>query len=204
MTKVRLFVVLLMFVAIATIGSVCATFSYPAQLGVSNNQQLVLVNFSEFEYTPEQVIPNDGTINPGENHIALLYNITDHMTYGLNSDRKPIVNELLQQTHGIVYSQQNVQGGNLKHMMITDSSMERLEFVMQYISDTEYASYTIPSAMLTSGRIGEKTLVYKTVMKYANGKWTSTLCYKGVATIVFVQIKNQSIITIDPSTFIKD
>lgn len=203
MTKVRLFVVLLMFVAIATIGSVCATFSYPAQLGVSNNQQLVFVNFSEFEYTPEQVIPNDGTITPGENHVALLNNVTDHIKYGLNSDKKPIVNDLLQKTHGIVYSQQNVQGGNLKHMMITDSSMERLEFAIQYITDTEYHCYTIPSKYLTSGYIGQKVEVYQTVIRYIDGEWVSKLCYRGKAMVTLTPTSS-SIISIDPATFVKD
>ncbi len=158
------------------------------------------VELNEFEYTPEEVLPggdNNEQIEVGENHLLLIKNIVDHITYGLNATSKPIVRELLEDGVAVVYSNQNVSGGNLKHMLIDDSSMDRLDFAVKYETDTLYSTFTFASMYLYDSYVGQTIDVYKTDMVYENGKWVAKRSSKGTVKVANVKGGNKQIINID-------
>ena len=195
-----LIVSLLLFVGV---GGIYASWTYASSF-VEDLNTYVGVDLLEFEFAPEEILPDDEEADQaGENHVALINNVVDHITYGLNSTSKPIVNDLLQSGTALVYSQQNVQGGNLKHLLLDDANVEKLDFVVEYVSDTEYACYTFSSSMLTSSNSGKSMQAYKTKIVYENGKWDAVLSYEGKATIARVTVKNSSFMSILVSSWEK-
>ncbi len=166
----------------------------------------VNVGLTEFEYTPEEVLPggdNNEQVQVGENHMTLINNIVNHVTYGLNATSKPIVRELLEDGVPVVYSNQNVSGGNLKHMLINDSSMEALDFAVEYETDTFYTAYTFASKHLISSSVGSTIDVYKTDIVYEQGRWVAKRSYKGTAKVSRVRGGNKQIINIDVSSWVE-
>ena len=121
----------------------------------------ITLGMNEFYYKPEEVLPGDGEATDlHENHYNLVTNIVDHVTYGLNATSKPIVRELLEDGAGVVYSNQNVQGGNLKHMLLDSSDVEDLMFVVEYVTATEYNAYTFSGNSATYSNMGKFITVY--------------------------------------------
>ena len=120
----------------------------------------------------------------GENHYSLIEKILNEASYGLNATKKPIVHELLTKPGDVVYCNQTVQGGNLKHMLLDAAEgAEFLYFVVTKISDTEYHAFTFVEDAL-GGPYGSEIEVYKTVMVCGdNGIWTAPNSYKGYAKI---------------------
>ena len=165
------------------------------------------VNLVEFEYTPDEVLPggsaNDQEVIVGNNHMMLIKNIVDHVTYGLNATSKPIVRELLEKGANVVYSNQSVSGGNLKHMLLNDSSMEALDFAVKYETSSFYTAYTFASKYLSSSYIGTTIEVYKTDLVYENGKWVAKRSYLGTAKVARVTGGNKQIVNIDVSTWVE-
>ena len=163
--KVFLIATLLVMVSI---GSVSASwFYYLEPTPVSQGQ--VGIGMGMFEYAPEEVLPGDKEATElHENHYNLITNIVSHVDYGLNANKKPIVRKLLEDGAGVVYSNQNVSGGNLKHMMLDSSDVESLMFAVAYYTDTEYHAYTFSSAKVKSGLEGTVIDVYKTIIVKEN------------------------------------
>ena len=92
---------------------------------VDDSTSTVDVSLGVFEYKPEEVLPGgDEATKLHENHNNLVNNIVNHIDYGLNATKKPIVRKLLEDGAGVVYCDQNVSGGNLKHMMLDSSDVE--------------------------------------------------------------------------------
>lgn len=139
-----------------------------------------------FEYRPEDVVPDDEEASDaGENHLSLIEMILWEASYGLNATKKPILHNLLNKAGDVVYCSQNVQGGNLKHLMVDSTEgAERLYFVLAWVSDTEYHCYTMRYHDLTSKVVGSEIEVYKTVMTEDDkGVWSSPKSYYGHAKI---------------------
>ena len=138
-----------------------------------------------FDYAPEQVIPGEEADDIGENHLRLIENVLYEASYGLNATKKPIIHEELAQDGDVVYGDQNVQGGNLKHLMIDSAAVDRLTFLIVRISATEYHTYTYVSADVSGGLPGQSRVhVYKTVMKKGDdGVWSAPASYEGYATV---------------------
>jgi len=191
------------FILLLSIGGVIATWTYSNSF-IDDVDELVNVTINEFEYAPEVILPGDEEADKlGQNHLTLIDRIVNHITYGLNADSKPIVNDLLQSGTPVVYSQQNVQGGNLKHLLLTGATVDKLDFAVEYVTATEYACYTMATASLTSSNLGRIIAVYKTKIIYEEGKWKATVSYEGQATVVEVKVKNHNIITIDVESWTK-
>ena len=143
-------------------------------------------NASIFEYKPDEVLPGDQQATElHQNHLNLINSIVDHDNYGLNaSDKsKPIVRLLLESGAGIVYGNQNVQGGNLKHMLVGGSDVNRLMFVAEYETDTKYNSYTFLEADAKSSNVDRYITVYKTVIIKNGNRWEATTSYYGKAKV---------------------
>lgn len=184
----------------ATIGGVFASWTYPDK---SPDPQLsnMAVALSEFEFAPEEILPDDDVADQaGENHLTLIDNIVNHITYGLNATKKPIIKNLLLDGDKAVYSHQKVQGGNLKHLLLDGPTVNRLDFVVEYVSDTEFMCYTFQSALLISGNVGKPILVYKTKIILEYSRWRATVSYEGQAPVAYV---NRSFYSIDYTKWVK-
>ena len=72
----------------------------------------------------------------------------------------------LDEDGNILYGQQSVSGGNLKHVLVKNTSAENVQFVITRISATEYHAYTYKVADLNSTSIGSFLEVYKTILVY--------------------------------------
>ena len=143
--------------------------------GIELNNTLV-----EFYYKPEELLPGDDDATElHENHLRLIENIVNHIDYGLNATKKPIVLQLLKTEKDKVYSDQNVQGGNLKHMLLDSSDVENLMFVVEYVTDTEFAAYTFSGVKASYSNMDSFIEVYKTQILYENGRWKATRSFTG-------------------------
>jgi len=172
-------------ILVMSLSGVYATWRY-AVLKIPTTQENLSWSMTLFEYAPEEILPGGGTeVAPmGENHYTLIEKILNEASYGLNATKKPIVHELLKKPGDVVYCNQTVQGGNLKHMLLDAAEgAEFLYFVITEISDTEYHTFTFVEDAL-GGPYGSEIEVYKTIMVCGdNGIWTAPNSYKGYAKI---------------------
>ena len=160
-------------------------------------------NISVFEYPPEQVLPGGGAaVAPmGENHLKLINNLLNEPSYGLNATKKPIIHNLLEETGSIVYSNQQVTSGNLKHIMPDFSEeTEKLYFVIISVSNTEYVAYTLLESD-TMLPIGTYVPVYRTVLAKENGKWVAKSSWGGYAKVNAPGIVGRAV---DITTWVSD
>ena len=201
MRVLRYLLIGLIAVGVFTVGGVCAYFAYP-----TGDPDTVTtshaVGIEPFGYKAEEILPGGDItveVQMGENHMNLLENIINHMRYGLNATQKPILHNYLEQDGDIVYGDQQVSGGNLKHLMIdTAENADRLYFLVQRASATEYHVYTMIDDDLDV-QVGTYITVYKSVVKKTNGKWDDELSYLGEAMVVAPGSKVYR--AIDPATF---
>ena len=126
--------------------------------------------------------------------MELLDMILYKASYGLNATKKPIIHNYLQDEGDVIYCNQNVQGGNLKHLMIDSvSSADRLYFVVTKISDVEYHTFTLKSNDLDKD-MGTEIPVYKTIMqKDTQGEWSATKSFFGYAKVYYPGIVQRAI-----------
>ncbi len=196
-----LLAILLLTISIALIPGSFASWKYAGTILEEQDSNLSML-MDEFYYTPEEVLPgDDGATELHQNHYNLVTNIVDHIDYGLNASKKPIIRKLLEDGEGVVYSNQNVSGGNLKHMLLDSSDVEKLMFAVEYGTDTEYYAYTFSSQYVTSDYVGKYIAVYKTIMvKNENGKWIATTSFVGQAKVFRTPV---SVLSIDVKTWEK-
>ena len=191
---------ILIVVILSTVG-VYATWYYTGT--VEDFQTGIDLGVEIFEYKPEEVLPGDQEATElHENHNNLVKNIVNHIDYGLNATKKPIVRKLLEDGAGVVYSNQNVSGGNLKHMMLDSSDVESLMFCVEYVTDTEYNAYTFSGKLVGSQNIGVWIDVYKTVITKTGKTWVATKSFIGKAQISTVYTSSDGQVTsIDVKTW---
>ena len=142
------------------------------------------VTISEFGYKVEEVVPGGGAVEVGQNHYNMINSIVNHLKYGLNTTgNQPIIHNKLTYDGAVLYCEDNVQGGNLKALFVdTADNAERVFFVIHRESATEYQIYTMLDSDLDKG-VGTRIEVYKTLAEKKNGKWETTISYKGTAQI---------------------
>ena len=200
--KLSLIVVALMFVAILTTAGAYATWSYSINdLPIPSQNVNMGVGVGEFIYKPEEILPGAEADKLDENHLDLITNILYEASYGLNATKKPVIHEFLDTNDKVIYGSQNVQGGNLKHILTNKTGAENLQFVIKRISATEYHTFTFSEPKLRATAIGSTLEVYKTVMvKGENGEWTAPRSYQGVATVFDPGVVTKSI---NVNTFIE-
>ena len=177
-----------------TVGGVTATWKYSSGPADSAAKELG-VDLLVFGYAPEEVLPDDEEADKlGQNHFDLIEKILNEVSYGLNATKKPIIHELLNKQGDVVYCEQNVQGGNLKHILIDGTSAYGLLFQIEYVSDTEYITYTYIVGDVKNKPIGTEIDVYKTVMTTnEKGVWNAPTSYYGKAPIVSVRTSNSTV-----------
>ena len=187
MKKIPLIIVALMCL-IGVFGiSLNAEWIYPDMSISYEKESQTNVTLNEFGYAPEEVLPggdNDEEVIVGENHLMLIQNIVNHVTYGLNATSKPIVREYLEDGVGVVYSNQKVSGGNLKHMLIDDYRMEKLDFAVKYETSSFYTAYTFESKYLETQYLGTTIVCYKTDMVKEGNEWVAKSSYHGTVRLL--------------------
>lgn len=177
-------VALMLIVVCSSVSVVFAYWQY-SHLAPDLADGAVTSAISVWDYSPEEIVPDDDTSSSlGENHLDLIEMIVNQASYGLNATKKPIIHNYLKKPGDVIYCNQNVQGGNLKHLMIdSTTTADRLYFVVTEISDTEYHAFTLKYADITNNPLGTRVAVYKTVMLKENGVWEAKFSYYGTAEV---------------------
>ena len=164
---------------------VFATWKY-AEVSPEDKDLGVNLAVNEFVYKPEEILPDDEQADKlGQNHLQLIENLLWVDSYGLNETKKPIIHNLLENVGDVVYGQQNVQGGNLKHIFV-DLSAEsaKLMFVVEKVTDIQYMAYTFVYAAVTINTVGTYIEVYKTQIDKGTDKvWLATQSWLGEARV---------------------
>ena len=159
------------------------------------------LSISPFLYKPEEVLPDEEeSAELQENHSDLLYNILHDRKYGLNHSNT-LDNAI--EDYQLLRSQENISGGNLKHLFTTRES-QLLDFAIKYVSDTQYELYTFEDDNLETGIVDSTRIpVYKIILTYENGKWDALGAVLGHAIIrQFTTSNNKRYRTIHPDDFI--
>jgi hypothetical protein len=210
-----------------SVGGVYATWNY-ASVGPMPVMQEFSVRLGEFNWAGSGNLPTDDAI--GENHLSLLDQIINHPEHGLNTS-KSYLNEQIKdrQDGGIGWS-----GGRdtLGSMAVTQSeelneifglTSFSLDFLIQFISDTEYYIFTTGEDLGERGEInwlgnnktpGNPTVpigqpiypIYRTRVEKQNGVWTAVETKVGYATSAWYEESRRNanatqIPSFDPDTF---
>ena len=171
---------LLALLFILSMGGVFAIWQY-AKAPADAKSKGISVELHEFVWKPEQILPTE---QPGENYMDLLGSVLENSKAGLNSSKGVLEKAVI--SDKIVHSTQNVQGGNLKHLFITSES-KKLDFIVQYVTATEFHLYMYEDADVTAG-LADVTniLVYKTILIKENGEWIGQETKQGYAPVTYL------------------
>lgn len=175
---------LCLILGIISISAISASWDYSGSLLESESTGIML-DISKVNYSPTETLPGTSADSAaGENQVQMINILSTDSKNGLNSNKGTLV-KLLGSTN-IVYSDQNIQGGNLKNLF-QNSAVKNLAFVMQYSTDTEIFCFTFKNDDRTNATADvTKIEVYKTVYKKVNNRWETEYAYKGYATVVYV------------------
>ena len=179
---------LIALLLVASCGGVFAVWTFAENPAESKSDSVgISINEYNFVWTPEEILPTD---KPGENYITLLGSILDNSKVGLNSSKDVIFDTA--ERYGIVHCDQNVQGGNLKHLNdVFTSSDQDLDFVISYVSETELHCFMFEDDDVNSGLVDVTPIkVYKTILRYAGGEWYGEESQLGYATIRYLPSSN--------------
>ena len=175
-------------ICMCCISGVYAVWTYLGPANAIESEKGVTI--SEFGYAVEEVVPggggevDDSNVEVGQNHYNMINSIVNHLKYGLNTTgNQPIIHNKLTYDGAVLYCEDNVQGGNLKALFVnTADNAERVFFVIHRESATEYQIYTLLDRDLDKG-VGTRIEVFKTLAEKKDGKWETTVSYKGTAQI---------------------
>lgn len=161
---------------LASIGGVFAMWYYVEDSAESVTDTMG-ITISEFEWAPDEILPTESEI--GESHLALIELILNENEkgYGLNYDKKNVLEGYLNQ-YGVVFSNQKTSGGNLK--FVSDET-KQLYYCVEKVSDTLYYAYTFSYNDLNMA-IGTNTAiaVYRTILEKTD-EWRAPRSYFGYA-----------------------
>lgn len=210
-----------------SVGGVYATWNY-ASVGPMPVTQELSVRLGEFNWVGSGDLPTDDAI--GENHLSLLDQIINHPEHGLNTS-KSYLNEQIEerQDGGIGWSSGR---DTLGSMAVTQSeeldeifglTSFALDFLIQFVSDTEYYIFTTGEDLGERGEInwlgnnktpGKPTVpigdsiypIYRTRVEKQNGVWIAVETKVGYATSAWYEESRRNanatqIPSFDPDTF---
>lgn len=180
----KFIVVFIAILTIITTSGVFAIWRY-AREDIDDLTDQIQLSVDNFHYTPEDVLPDDNQNELKENHYELVMNILNESKngYGLNVTKKTVIHDVLDDD-GIIFGNQNVEGGNLKHIFIDKTNSAGVMFVIVKISDTEYHNYTFSLNDLNTANLGDYIEVYKTnLIKNDDNLWTAPVSFRGRAKV---------------------
>ena len=131
-------VLLIIMMFFASIGGVYATWMFAGGV-VQSEENEQHITISEFTWEPEEILP---TVTPGQNFLDLHQSILENIKVGLNSSKGALEDAIVKDK--LVHSSKNLQGGNMKHLFITQETRD-LDFLIQYVSNTEFHLYMYKS-----------------------------------------------------------
>lgn len=182
------------FLIILSVTGVFAAWYY-CELPLADEQGNVEFTMKLYTWKPEDILPTE---KPGENYMVLLDSILNNNKGGLNSGKGTVENAVKKDK--LMHSSQNVQGGNLKHLYITEPCKD-LDFVIQYVTDTEFHVYMYENDDVSAGTVNYTQIkVFKTNLVETNGKWSAQESRLGYA--VLRRFKSTSSIAILPEEWV--
>ena len=178
--KMRVVFTSALLLLIMTVTGVSAMWTYFYDPAPKENAFDHVLNL--FDYPPEEILPGGGAEAPpaGENHFKLIELILneDKKNYGLNFSNQ-LHNYL--KSDGVLYSNQKVQGGNLKFILDAKNNTHGMYYALEKVSDTVYYAYTFGTDDLEAvGGTDEEILVYRTILEKTD-KWRATTTHPGYA-----------------------
>ncbi len=189
----KLFALFFALISLSSLGGVFATWIYCGDVMTPQNDSWG-VDLSEFVWAPEEILP----VTPGSNYMVLLDSILNNDKGGLNSSKGTVKKAVKQ--YSVVHSSQNVQGGNLKHLFITEECKE-LDFIIEYVNDSEYHVYMFENKDALAGLVNVTQIyAYKTIMTIVDGEWIGLESQLGYSTLRYV--RDTSYVAISPSEWI--
>ena len=190
-----LFAILFSIISFASVGGAFATW-FLAEDPSPIVKQSQNITISEFVWLPDEILPS---VTPGQNYLDLHQSILENVKGGLNSSKDTLEDAILRDSDGLLHSSQNVKGGNLSHLFITQACRE-LDFIAQYVTDSEFLIYMYKSDDTLNGTVGTSRMqVYKTIYIKENGDWSGKETQLGTAVIQF--FPNSSTLAIDVNTW---
>lgn len=193
----KLLVLIMACSMLFSVGGVFATWQFAEEKPDIINKSQGL-HLSEFVWAPEEILPD---VTPGQNYLDLYQSILENVKGGLNSSKDTLEDAVLRDENGLLHSSQNVQGGNLSHLFITNATRE-LDFIVQYVTDSEFWVYMYKNADAETGSTGVTQIaVYKTIFIKSNNVWEGKETQYGFATVQFFPDTN--ILAIDVDTWKK-
>ena len=167
---------------IFTIGGASANWFYPGLGAVDKTLQYQL---EALYWDGSEDLPDDDIATQlGQNHMDLIQKIINDLRYGLNSTSSTLMHNYLKKDGDVLYCEQQVSGGNLKHLMIDGTAAYALLFQIEYVSATDYHIYTYNHADAEQFAIGSSIEVYFTEVMKTNGTWAPTKTRIGTAIII--------------------
>lgn len=212
-SRIPLFLIMGICFIAASIGGVWASWRY-VRIDVESISVDTSVSITDFGYKPEEVLPDQEYDKIKENHVYLINNILYYTSYNINTGNKKVIHDYLDE-YGVIYGNQNVSGGNLKHVLAaSDSVSGGIQFAMSKISDTEYHTFTFSQNDLDNAEDGIYSLtdncieVYKTVMIYAENdkgtmEWQAVRAYQGKAKTTWCSTDKGRVFSINISTWVE-
>lgn len=173
----------LSIILLLSIGGVFAVWVYPEVIA-NPVSDLFHTQISVFEYTPEEILPGGDEIDEeiGQNHFALIDIILNEKdkSYGLNINNNALLHEYLRDD-GFVYSNQKVQGGNLKFILDAKNNTHGLYYCLQRVSNTLYYCYTFSTLDLSNAAGTDTEIVAFRTNLEKTDKWYATTSVCGYA-----------------------
>ena len=140
----------------------------------------------DFGYAPEEVVPGgDNTAELGQNHLNVINLILweDDKGYGLNINDNVLIHQYLKDKK-VVYSNQKISGGNLKHILDPSNNTHGLYYCIEKVDATTYYCYTYDIESLVNAEGTDNEIdVYRTTLEKGD-KWVATKSYLGHARVV--------------------
>ncbi|MBE6702587.1 MAG: hypothetical protein E7585_04145 [Ruminococcaceae bacterium] len=144
---------------------------------------------------------DDGYFEPGENYKKLVGQIISNSNgYGLNDEHKGYVIHTEVKENGTLYSIDKVQGGNIDKMLdAMQSATANIDFLFQYVSDSEYIVYFFSRS---DAIVGENTTVYKQFFHFNGTEWVAGSALLGHAPIKEIVRPKATAISILPADWV--
>ena len=176
---------LISFISLLSIGGAYATWRFADNQpqAVQNEMNIVLL---DFEFHPEDLLPGGDVEEAvlGENHYKLMDLILNEEDkgYGLNINDNVLIHQYLKNNR-VVYSNQKISGGNLKHILDPGNNTHGLYYCIEKVSDTEYYCYTFSTDDLEKyGGTTAEIVAYRTILVKTD-IWRSTTSAYGYAVV---------------------
>ena len=147
----------------------------------------------------------DGDVHPGEDFMALISAAMsgEKNSYGLNDKNKGGALTSNIKSKNVLYSTDNISGGNIKHFATEEIDTHNLDFMFEYSSDTEIILYIwrIAEVEADTTVIGETEIaVYKQAYHKINGTWEKSTTLAGRSVVIETRNNDgDDIIAIDRS-----